>query len=147
MPVPYWAGHYIGLPFAEHGRDVQGLDCWGLVRLVLSEQFGIAVPSYAREYRSTRAQDELGALIKRETQAWEKIESGNESLGDVVVLRLRGQPMHVGMVLGDQTMLHIEQFINSAIERYSSRRWSGRVEGFYRHKGMRNGMRVQSENA
>jgi len=39
MPIPYWAGHYIGLHFREHGRTVAGADCWGLVRLVLQEQF------------------------------------------------------------------------------------------------------------
>lgn len=144
MPVPYWAGHYIGLPFAEHGRDAQGVDCWGLVRLVLSEQFGIAVPSYAREYANTRAQDELGRLVRCEAKSWQAIEPGQEKLGDVVVLRLRGQPAHVGMVLGDQTMLHIEQFINSAIERYVSRRWAGRVEGFYRHKGMIYGTEIHA---
>ena len=34
MPVPIWAGHYIGLPFRDHGRDRSGLDCWGLIATV-----------------------------------------------------------------------------------------------------------------
>lgn len=139
MPVPYWAGHYIGLPFCEHGRDASGVDCWGLVRLVLLEQFGISVPSYARNYSSTSAQDELGALVRQEAGFWRPVPAGEEKLGDVIVLRLRGQPMHVGMVLGDQSMLHIERFINSAIERYTGRRWADRVYGFYRHKGIWHG--------
>lgn len=144
MPVPYWAGRYIGLPFCEHGRDASGLDCWGLARLVLGEQFGISVPSYAREYANTQAQEELGALVRRETKLWQPVEAGKEMLGDVIVLRLRGQPMHVGLVLGDQSMLHIEQFINSAIEKYTSRRWASRIEGFYRHKGILHGMPSKS---
>ncbi len=46
MPVPLWAGRYIGLPFMTHGRDRSGLDCWGLARLVMAEQLGRALPSY-----------------------------------------------------------------------------------------------------
>lgn len=62
MPIPYWAGHYIGLPFCEHGRDSFGLDCWGLARMVLSEQFGVSVPSYTQNYSNTYDQTQLGAL-------------------------------------------------------------------------------------
>ena len=32
---------YVGLPWRIGGRDRRGLDCFGLVRLVLAEQAGI----------------------------------------------------------------------------------------------------------
>jgi len=135
MPIPYWAGHYIGLPFKEHGRNIKGLDCWGLVRCVFIEQFKIPLPSYAYEYQHCRAVADISALVSRESQKWKKIDFGQENQGDVIVLRLRGQPMHVGMVLGDGSMLHIEQSINSAIERYTSARWQNRIVAFYRYSG------------
>lgn len=134
MPVPFWAGHYIGLPFQDHGRDRTGLDCWGLVRLVLSEQFAIALPSYAHEYERTTETGRISALIARESPLWTPVNAGEERLGDVIVLRLQGQPLHVGIILGDGQMLHIEWNINSVIERYRESRWSKRIAGFYRHR-------------
>ena len=136
MPVPFWAGHYIGLPFLDHGRDRNGLDCWGLVRLVMAEQFGIALPSYVDEYQRTTQVEKISALIGRESQKWKIVPTGKEMCGDVAVLRVRGKPMHVGFVLGDQQMLHIELGINSVIERYTGARWAERIAGFYRYKSL-----------
>lgn len=147
MPIPFWAGHYIGLPFREHGRDSAGLDCWGLVRLVLAEQFGLAVPSYAHAYTASTREDELGPLIRRESRKWRRVPAGQESCGDIVVLRMRGEPMHVGIVLGDRSMLHIDRRIDSAIEPYSSLRWKDRVIGFFRHTGMTKTTRNTTDGA
>lgn len=134
MPVPIWAGRYIGLTFKDHGRDRTGLDCWGLVRLVLSEQFGLALPSFIHEYKHTLEKTRIAPLITRELLRWQPVAAGQEQAGDIVILRLHGQPMHVGLVLGDRQMLHIESGINSAIERYTSPHWAARLHGFYRYK-------------
>lgn len=134
MPVPFWAGHYIGLPFADHGRSRSGLDCWGLVRLVMAEQFGIALPSFDTEYRFAADAPQVGALVRREIPRWDEVPAGEERLGDIVVARLRGHPMHVGLVLGDRRMLHVERGINSAIEPYAGPRWGARLHGFYRYR-------------
>ncbi len=134
MPVPFWAGHYIGLPFSDQGRDRSGLDCWGLVRLIMSEQFAIALPSYIKDYRRSTESEKIGDLVEKESMKWKLLLAGEEACGDVVVMRVRGRPMHVGMVLGDQQMIHIELGINSAIERYTGVRWADRVVGFYRYK-------------
>ena len=133
MPVPIWAGRYIGLPFRDHGRDRTGLDCWGLVRLVMGEQFDVALPSLSQEYEHTLALDDISGVIQRQITAWQTITQGTEKCGDVIVLRLHGQPLHVGLVLGDRQMLHVEARIDSAIERYDSARWRNRIFGFYRH--------------
>lgn len=134
MPVPLWAGHYIGLPFQDHGRDRSGLDCWGLVRLVLGEQFGHALPSFQYDYPHTTATQPIRELILREAALWTAVDIPHAQCGDVIVLRLCGHPAHVGCVLGDGTMLHIESGINSAIEKYTGARWKDRVFGIYRYK-------------
>lgn len=134
MPVPIWVGHYIGLPFTEHGRDRRGLDCWGLVRLVLAEQFGLNVPCLSREYDRTTDAVRIGRLIAREVPRWRRMPSGEEELGDVIVTRMRGQPMHVGLVVGDGQMLHVERGVDSALARYNGLQWQDRIEGFYRYR-------------
>lgn len=134
MPVPIWAGRYIGLPFEAHGRSRSGLDCWGLVRLALSEQFNVALPHYSGEYKSCTDTDGISALIEREALLWAPVRPGGEKTGDVIVLRLKGLPVHVGLVLGGRQMLHVEQGIDSAIESYTSPRWKDRIFGFYRYE-------------
>lgn len=134
MAVPIWLGHYIGLAFKEHGRNRDGLDCWGLVRLVLAEQFDFHVPSYASDYTRTSDSDAISRLISREALDWRSIAKGDECLGDVIVMRMRGQPMHVGLVAGDGQMLHVECGVNSALERYTGPRWASRIEAIYRYR-------------
>lgn len=133
MSIPIWVGHYIGLPFKEHGRDRRGVDCWGLVRLVMAEKFGIVLPSYSTYYDSTTREDQLAPLIAEERRHWISIEHGEEVFGDVVVLRMRGQPIHVGLVIERGRMLHAEIGIGSVLDSYASARWALRVTGFYRY--------------
>ncbi len=133
MSIPIWVGHYIGLPFKGHGRDRSGIDCWGLVRLVMGEQFGVSLPSYATHYDSTTREDQLAPLIEEESKWWIPVEDGKEQLGDVVVLRMRGQPIHVGLVVEVGRMLHAEVGIGSVLDSYKSARWHLRVTGFYRY--------------
>lgn len=90
MALPIWLAHYIGLPFKEHGRDRAGLDCWGLVRLVMSEQLDLHVPSYATSYSHTTDVAAISELIERVSGGWRQVTAQDETLGDVVVMRLRG---------------------------------------------------------
>ncbi len=141
MPVPLWAGHYIGLPFKVKGRDRAGMDCWGLVRLVLNEQYGVSLPSFADGYddvRSSMDAEKIGGMISASAAAggvWNPVIAGQEIAGDVVVVRMQGHPMHVGLVLGDAQMLHIMRGINSCIENYHRIHWKDRIYGFYRYSG------------
>jgi cell wall-associated NlpC family hydrolase len=136
--LPAWANHYVGLPFAEHGRDRTGVDCWGLLRLIYQEQFGLTLPSYAEAYRTTIDAQEIGALVQREaTSGWEAVPLAEARLGDVLILRVRNYPMHCGLVLAPPKFLHIERRIQAAVERWDAWHWSQRISGVFRHEAMK----------
>jgi cell wall-associated NlpC family hydrolase len=133
MSVAAWAEGYIGLPFQEHGRTRDGLDCWGLAILVYREQLGIHLPSYETDYSDTLATQEISAIVVREKRRdWRPVPPGSERVGDIVLFRLHGAASHVGIVIGGNRFLHVHQEIDSIHEDYGSLRWGKRVEGFWR---------------
>lgn len=133
MRPPAWAAGYIGIPFLERGRDRSGCDCWGLVRLVLAERFGVELPSYAGDYETVKDHGRLADLVGRHEPAWLRVDPGPERPGDIVLLRLRGLPIHVGVVAARGWMLHIEPKVDSVLERFGGLEWRNRVLGIHRH--------------
>jgi len=125
-----WAANYIGIPYKLHGRDRLGIDCWGLVRMVLKEQFDINVPSLDGKYE---ADDEEGVTdLIDETKALIKAEKVNTPLdGDIVVLRYLGYTTHVGIVVGD-CILHASGVKMTALQKISSPHMMHRIQGYYR---------------
>lgn len=132
--MPPWLRRYVGIPFVARGRDHDGCDCWGLVRLALGEQFGLELPRFDA-YRSLRERELIQTLITAGLPDWRDV-TGTERAGDVVLLRLAGRPLHVGLVVARGTMLHIEDGIDACLERYDGLAWRDRVAGIYRHRDM-----------
>jgi len=129
-----FANQYIGLKFKNRGRTKEGVDCWGLVRLIYKEQFNIELPSYDDEYKSSHNIRETQEAINEHAKEWIPITKELVSPGDVVVLRLSGYPTHVGMVIEKNKMLHIIDGTDAVIENYTGRLWEHRIVGFFRHK-------------
>ncbi len=153
---PAWCARYVGIPFRSGGRDRHfGCDCYGLVWIVLREQFGVAAPSYSGAYADALEAREIAALISGETEArWQK--DGRVSTrpyagaGAVVLFRIAGHPWHVGIVVSpddghgrgseasarsENWFLHIRRGTDSCLERLDSPRWTNRIVGFYRYVG------------
>ena len=127
---------YIGIPFREHGRDKAGLDCYGLVRLVLFEVFRIGVSDY-RDYDVEERRDCGRHIRDRARHVWKKVP--NPVPGDVVLLNIVGQPMHCGVYIGKSLFLHATQEAGSCIERLTAPQWSRRISGFFRHRELYHG--------
>jgi cell wall-associated NlpC family hydrolase len=126
---------FIGIPFAEGGRDpAHGLDCYGLVWIGLRDLFGVHVPSYAGDYATPLDYDELRRLIHGEMSPWVDV-TGQERAGDVALLRVRGRPVHVGLVTAKGWMLHVEAGCETVQERYDGPQWKRRLIGVYRFQG------------
>lgn len=121
---------YIGIPFNQHGRDFNGCDCWGLVKLYYNNELGINLPCLSSLYEHTQDAKIVG-VISNEALNWRLVDVPDAN--DVAVLSMRGMPFHVGLMTGKRDMLHIEQDINSVIERIDSPIWNSRIKGFYRH--------------
>lgn len=126
---------YVGIPFKDRGRDRTGIDCWGVVRLVYRDHFGLELPSYIEQYVTAFDHIELGNLIRKERyKKWNAYPLGAERIGDVILIRLKGQPMHVGIVTKQGYMLHVMNGIDVCEESYLTRLWRCRIVGFYRYE-------------
>ena len=132
--LPAWAREYIGLPFKYGGRDRHGVDCYGLVLLVLNERFGLLAPDYAYDDPpGTPALNSMFAQGMLET-IWTRCTIPR--LGDVILLKTGGLPMHCGIVITPNRMLHAMPQTASCLERFDTPSWSHRLRGFFRHGGM-----------
>jgi sulfur carrier protein ThiS len=126
-----WWNDYITIPYKKMGRDIDGLDCWGLVRLIYKDQFNIDLPSYANEYNADDNHNTLAELIAISKENWSKTE--HPMIGDVLLLRAEGSLSHVGVVISPTHFIHVIEDINVAIERYDQGKWKNRLEGAYRY--------------
>lgn len=136
MHLPEWVNDYIGVPFEAHGRTKEGLDCWGLVYLVSNKELDLRIPSYTDHYQSIENYSALSDLISEEMTPWRAVAPETEMVGDVVLMRLRNRPIHVGLVIAPGHMIHVEQGTNTCIENYRNSRWAKRVIGIYRHESV-----------
>jgi cell wall-associated NlpC family hydrolase len=127
---------YVGIPFRAGGRDRNGLDCWGLVRLVYAERMDIHLPSFDGVFSGQQDTQAAGEVMQRESMQWQRVQRWEPM--DVLLMRVSASiPSHVGVYLGDGWMLHALEGIDSTIERTDSMRWAKRIQGAYRHAGNR----------
>jgi cell wall-associated NlpC family hydrolase len=133
--VPEWVAGYVGLPYVAQGRTKNGVDCWGLLELVWREQFGRDLPPYDGLHWSGAASiAEVAQGAAAYSARFQLVERGSERVGDGILIRLRGAPIHVGLVIAPELMLHVEEATASCIESYNSFQWSKRIVGFYRQE-------------
>ena len=127
-----WVSNYIGIPFASGGRDRSGLDCYGLVRLVLGEEYGYDLPRLSGSYTNALDVAETKALFMKNVPllCGEKIAAPEEKA--VALLRMGGRLCHVGLYAGDGCIIHARHRLGVVCERLSSPLLASCVEGWYR---------------
>lgn len=123
--------NYVGIPWRDGGRTREGLDCWGLFRLVYAEVLGIDLPSYSAEYSSAIDKIVIRRLVEGHKDDWVKVDEPKP--GDGAMLIIMNRP-HIGVVIGDGYLLHIERNSGALIESYRSLKMVNLLEGFYRYE-------------
>lgn len=126
---------YIGIPYRHGGEDFDGADCWRLCRMIWADLFGVVVPGYEVEEYVEGAEAELAAFIKGEVaKQWVEVSPGQERPGDAILFRIVGQPVHVGVVAGDGSFIHVIEGGTSELESYRGAKWKNRRLGFFRFR-------------
>ena len=122
---------YIGIPYKPHGRTFHGVDCYGLLYLFYTHEFGIQIPKYSHLDYDEKKADKVILKYGIETDEWKRVE--RLKVGDVIMFNMLGHPRHIGIFVGETTMLHSLQGHDSVLESFDNIKWNTRIEGFYRH--------------
>lgn len=133
MRPPAWVSDYVGLPYREGEYD-----CWSLVRQVLAERAGIALPAFAATHyrrgcdRRALAREIAAYRDVLLSGAWHAVDVAQARALDVLWLR-HGGDIHFAVVAAPGWMLHVEEGCETVLERYDGCEWRSRVLGAYRH--------------
>jgi murein DD-endopeptidase / murein LD-carboxypeptidase len=127
-----WVKKYIGIPFVSNGRTMDGCDCYGLVRLVLRNEYGVETPELSNDYENALNVAETAKLFAemRPVLASVKISLPEEKA--VVVIIEHGRPAHIGIVAGNGYILHTGVKTGGVCQRETHPGLRGRIEGYYR---------------
>jgi hypothetical protein len=130
-----WSNKYIGIPFLDKGRDINGIDCWGLVRLVYRQEYNIDLPNFSSEYEADDT-ERMRDLIAQYKEGWEQIDVPTE--GCIVLFNIMGTESHIGIAVSNTHFLHARDGRDSAIESFESVGWKKRISGYFKYSENKN---------
>lgn len=137
-----WANEYVGIPYKARGRTRDGVDCWGLYRLVMLEKTGIVLPSFDTIdnedlplVMNTMAEQSVG-------ETWIPVARENAKNFDCVLMRavfsegglFLGGNIHIGCFVWPSYVLHVEKRHDVVLEALPA--LNHRIKGIYRHKDL-----------
>lgn len=126
-----WVQDYIGIPFVSGGRDRTGLDCYGLIRLVLMEQYGCKLPLLDGKYDNALNLYNTSPLFFQQLPILtEKIAGPQEKA--LALLEMHQLPCHLGLFCGGESIIHSRAGVGVVAEKLDSRRLPGKIVGWYR---------------
>ena len=127
-----WVKKYIGIPFVTNGRTQQGCDCYGLVRMVLHNEYGIELPELSDDYKNALNVEETSRLFADNIPVLAAKKINNPEEKAVVIITEHGAPAHIGIAAGNGFILHTGVKTGSVCQRESHPGIRSRIEGYYR---------------
>lgn len=116
----------VGIPFKEKGRDKTGLDCYGLV-LMLLKKHGIDLPDFVYTKVDYISNNQVMQTAEK-TIPNMKLDSPQELC--IIEFSVYGLPSHVGVYIGEGFFIHASRSSGMVcIEKLS--KWKKKVVGYY----------------
>jgi lipoprotein Spr len=118
-----WSNDYVGIPFLKHGYTRDGCSCWGLVRLVMMEQFDTFLPRHDQVINNTFEGKGLASADQQFASCPSTpVPFGEERAGDVLqmwsIMYNQRVPLHIGVIVEKGKVLHIEDAVGAIVEDY-----------------------------
>ena len=135
---------YMQVPYRHHGRTMDGLDCYGLIKCIKEEQ-GFSVYDINEEYDENWVfSSGRNYFIENYHRDWIRLDVCKP--GDVVLFKtklryydesgavcVRSITNHGGVVISNQRFIHICK-MGTLITELTNSRWVRKIDGFYRLK-------------
>lgn len=127
-----WVKKYVGIPFVSGGRTAKGADCYGLVRLILNNEYGYNLPPLTGNYSDALDKSQTQSLFNLNVPllCGEKLTAPEEEA--VALIKSRGLATHVALYAGDGFIIHCVNNLGSVCERISNPGLERTVQGWYR---------------
>lgn len=125
---------YLGVPYQHHGRDLSGLDCYGLVLRIFEDQ-GVNLWDINEEYDEDWSWQGRNLFVENYARDWEFVD--DYRFMDVACFQ-NGKSVvnHAGIYLGENKFIHAVK-AGVVVSRFTDREWQKRWVGFYRYRGTR----------
>lgn len=124
---------FCGWPYLFRGRGPDGIDCWGLDRLVKADVFGLDVGDFGEVYAEGSERAAIAAArgrIVHELPNWREV-AWEE--GATALFRVKGAPVHVGVctpTVGVVLHAHASTGVTT-LDVFRSLKWKDRFEACY----------------
>lgn len=134
--LPAWVECYRGKPFTRGGDGPDEFDCYGLVRAVLRNEWGVEAPAMDDRWHFDAAAA-IACARELPGSPWLAID-GAPAPGDVLTFAFPGQrELHVGIVVSARWMLSVRTSEGVRTERIDRMPWVGlRFGAAWRHRGI-----------
>lgn len=131
VKIPYWVWT---IPYEAGGREVSGADCWGLILILYREFFSISLPEYCNLMYVPGGELEgtSESIFKEFSKGHVFQEVDVPDFGDVVLIEMLGNPVHIGFCLNSKQMIHLSAGSGVSIENFTEGKWNRKISGFYR---------------
>mgnify|MGYP000054369081 FL=1 len=119
----------LGIPFKIHGRDKNGLDCYGLA-IEVSKRFGHKMVDMFYDYNSTNNLQDLNDNTYNITSGSGLIKTEQPCMSDVLLFfDSKNRTTHIGIYLSDDNFIHCDgdgvhiSKLSSYFRKWSAYKW------------------------
>ena len=142
--MKYNFSKFIGIPYKHLGRDFSGVDCYGLITLVVKELFSINLPDftdllYSKDRFDISSKEDH--ILNSIGVVWIPIGRPYHIFDALIFNSNEDNSMstHTGLYIGDEKFIHIVDNQTSMVSTLDTSYWKNKLYGAMRLKSLDRG--------